>query len=223
MKKQKNFLRRLKMKKKIVDKEGFTKYFRCKPTALINKSLDQNTQDLRKSLDKIKQQKIKLNEDKRHNTNDKNKNDELNNMLSVIERIYQFFEYKFLPSEQSHELKLPKWIKVNKRRFKEILSIVTKAKTEGLRVNIDGREITLDNTERLLKDTASGKINNSEIKEGYNNIADDVKAIVNKSIITRNEEKVVEILSLLSEIPKSSDKKSDKQPDTTDMPELESA
>ena len=32
---------------------------------------------------------------------------------------------------------------------------------------------------------------------------------------------MTEILSLLVEIPKSSNKKSDKQPDTTDMPELE--
>ena len=39
----------------------------------------------------IKQQKIKLNEDERNKTNNKNKSDELNNMLSVINRIYQFF------------------------------------------------------------------------------------------------------------------------------------
>ena len=208
------------MKKKIVDKEGFTKYFRYKPTALINKSLDQNTQDLRKSLDKIKQQKIKLNEDKRHNTNDKNKNNELNNMLSVIERIYQFFEYKFLPSEQSHELKLPKWIKVNKRRFKEILSTVIKAKTEGLRVNIDGREITLDNTESLLKDFGNRILNWHEFKTRYNDIVNDVEAIVNKPIITRNQEKMAEFMSLLKIIPNP--EKSNKQPDTTDMPELES-
>ena len=70
-----------------------------------------------------------------------------------------------------------------------MLSTVIKAKNEGLRINVDGTEITLDNTDRLLKDTASGKINNSEFKEEYNNIADDVEAIVNKPIITRNQEK----------------------------------
>ena len=47
-------------------------------------------------MDEIKQQKIKLNEDERNSTNNKNENDELNNILSVINRIYQFFEYKFL-------------------------------------------------------------------------------------------------------------------------------
>ena len=63
--------------------------------------MGQSTQDLRKSLDKIKQQKIKLNEDERKSTNNKNKNHELNNMLSVINRIYQFFEHKFFSGEQS--------------------------------------------------------------------------------------------------------------------------
>ena len=60
---------------------GFTKYFSYEPTALVNKLLGQNTQDLTKSLDKIKQQKIKLNEDERNGANNKNENDELNNIL----------------------------------------------------------------------------------------------------------------------------------------------
>ena len=43
-------------------------------------------------------QKIKLN-DERNNANNKNKNDEFNNILSVINRIYEFFEYEFFPGE----------------------------------------------------------------------------------------------------------------------------
>ena len=77
--------------------------------------MDQNTQDLRKSLDEIKQQNIELNKDERNSTKNKNENDRLSMMLSVIDRLYQFFEYKFLPGEQSDELKLPKWVKVNKK------------------------------------------------------------------------------------------------------------
>ena len=77
-------------------------------------------------------------------------------ILSVIDRIYQFFEYKFLSGEQSDELKLSKWVKVNKKRFNEILSTVAKATNEGLRANVDGREITLNNTESLLKDLGNG-------------------------------------------------------------------
>ena len=57
-------------------------------------------------------------------------------------------------------------------------------------------------------------------KNRYNDIVIDVEAIVNKASITRSQAKIVEILSLLKQIPKF--KKSDKQPDTTDIPELES-
>ena len=57
-------------------------------------------------------------------------------------------------------------------------------------------------------------------KYRYNDIVIDVEAIVNKASITRSQAKIVEILSLLKQIPKF--KKSDKQPDTTDIPELES-
>ena len=59
-------------------------YFSYEPAALVNNVLRQNTQDLRKSLDEIKRQKIKLNEDERNSTNNNIENDELNNMLSVI-------------------------------------------------------------------------------------------------------------------------------------------
>ena len=47
----------------------------------------------------------------------------------------------------------------------EILSAVTEAKIDGLEISVDRRRITLDNTERLLKDTASGKIINSDLKK----------------------------------------------------------
>ena len=47
-------------------------------------------------MDEIKQQTIELNKDERDNANDKNKYDRINNILSVIDRIYQFFEYTFL-------------------------------------------------------------------------------------------------------------------------------
>ena len=52
--------------------------------------LNQNTQDLKKGLDKIKQQGIKLCTDERSSTNNKNENDRLNMILNVIDRIYHF-------------------------------------------------------------------------------------------------------------------------------------
>ena len=54
-------------------------------------------------MDKIKAQKIKLDKDERNNTNNKNENDRHNMILSPIDKIYQYFEYKFLskPDTQS--------------------------------------------------------------------------------------------------------------------------
>ena len=57
--------------------------------------LNQNTQDFKKN-GKLKQQQIKLDTDEKNNTNNKNENDRLNMILSAIDRLYQFFEYKFL-------------------------------------------------------------------------------------------------------------------------------
>ena len=83
------------------------------------------------------------------------------------------------------------------------------------------REITLDNTKRLLKDLGNGILVRHEFKREYNNIADDVETIVIKSTITRNQEKMAGFMSVLKEILEPSKKKSDKQSDSTNMPELE--
>ena len=114
---KKKFFRETENREKGVDKKGFTKYFSYEPTTIVNNLLSQNTQDLGKCLDEIKQQKDEFNKDERNSTNNKNENDRLNMILSVIDRIYQFFEYKFLPGEQPDESNLPKWVKVSKQRF----------------------------------------------------------------------------------------------------------
>ena len=72
-------------------------------------------------MDEIKQQKIKLNKDERDSTNNINENDRLNVILNVIDRIYQVFDYKFL----------------SEKRFNDILSIITKAKNDGLKVKME--------------------------------------------------------------------------------------
>ena len=79
----------------------------------------------------IKQQKIKLNEDERNSKNNKN-----NDILCVIDRIYQFFEYKFFSGEQSDESNLPKWVKVSKQRFDVIKTKVQNAKINNLQALI---------------------------------------------------------------------------------------
>ena len=58
------------------------KYLSHEHTTLVNKLLDENTQDLRKSLDEIKQQKIELNKDEGNSTNNRNENVRLNMILS---------------------------------------------------------------------------------------------------------------------------------------------
>ena len=139
----------------------------------------------------------------------------------MIDVVYYLFNSLGISSKPGR-LMLPKWIKISERRFNEILGTTTKAKSERLRTNVDGREITLDNTESLLKDLGNKILDRHEFKRKYSNIANDVEAIANKPIITRNQETMVEATSLLKEILEPSNKKSGEQLDTTDMPELES-
>ena len=86
----KTFFNEIQNREKGVDKKRFLKYLSHEHTTLVNKLLDQNIQDLRKSLDEIKQQKIELNKDEGNSTNTKNENDilsmilsEFNNFLSI--------------------------------------------------------------------------------------------------------------------------------------------
>ena len=73
---------------KIVDEKKFKENFSYEPTALVNNLLSQSMQDLRKSLNEIKQQNIKLNEDE---INNKNKNDKLNNIQFINFLSINFF------------------------------------------------------------------------------------------------------------------------------------
>ena len=136
-------------------------------------------------------------------------------MINVAYYLFNAFGISTKPGR----LMLPKWIKVSGKRFNEILSTVTEAKNNGFKTNVDGKEITLDNTERLLKGIGTGKINKREFEKKYNNIADDVEKISNRSMPTRSQNKMAEILLLLKELVEEPPYE---QPDTTDMPELES-
>ena len=241
----KSFIKEIENKKKIVDKKGFTKYFSYKPTALVNKLLGQNKQDLRKSLNEIKQQKIKLNEDERNSTNNKNKNDELNNILSVIDRIYKFFEYRFLPGEQPDESNLPKWIKVSKQRFHMIKKKVQNAKFNNLQARPKGSKvININESNKLLHEIENSLITYEEALKRIKNIRSDSDKLVNVQSININQVNVLSILFMVNEIftgesmsvgvkekgdfeifKEKLDKEkqeTDEQPDITDMPELES-
>ena len=58
-----------------------------------------------------------------------------------------------------------KWVKVSEERFNERLSAVTKAKNEGLKTSVDGREIRLDYTKRLLKDLGNEILGANEFRK----------------------------------------------------------
>ena len=123
----------------------------------------------------------------------------------MIDVAYYLFNV-FGISTKLGRLMLPKWVNKSEERFNEILSTVTEVKNNGLKTNVDGREITLDNAESLLKGVGCGKIDKREFKKRYYNIVDDVEKISNR-LHTRSQESMVKILSLLKEILKSKDKK----------------
>ena len=115
----------------------------------------------------------------------------------MIDVVYYLFNSLGI-SSQPGRLRLSKWVKVSKEKFNEILSTVTNAKNKELRTNIDGKEITLDSTERLLKDLGNEiLLDEREFKNRYNDIAYDAEVIVNKSPLTRNQAKIIDIILLL--------------------------
>ena len=61
-----------------------------------------------------------------------------------------------------------------------------------------------------------------EFQEKYNNTVNDVDKILNKQPFTTNEQNMIKFVSLLKEIIKPNDKKTDEEPDTTNISELES-
>ena len=95
----------------------------------------------------------------------------------MIDVVYYLFNSLGISSKPGR-LMLPNWVEISEKRFNEILSTVTKAKNEGLRTNVDGREITLDNTESLLKDLGNELIDRHESKNSCNNTVDNIEAIL---------------------------------------------
>ena len=133
----------------------------------------------------------------------------------MIDVVYHLFNSLGI-SSKPNRLMLPKWVELSEERFNEILNTVTKAKYEGLKTSVDGREITLDNTERLLKDLGNGIL---AFRKKCNNIVDDVESILKTLRLTRSQNKVLRILLLLKEIV---DGFLYKESGTTNMHKLES-
>ena len=79
---------------------------------------------------------------------------------------------------------------------------------------MNGREIILNNTESLVKDVSSRKIDKREFKKKYNNIVNDVEKVLDKSMLTRSQNKIIDILSQLKEFVEGPPYR---QPGTTNM------
>ena len=75
----------------------------------------------------------------------------------MIDVVYYLFNSLGISSKPGR-LMLPNWVNISEKRFNGILSTVTKAKSEGLKTNVDWKEITLDNVESLLKDLGNGLV-----------------------------------------------------------------
>ena len=200
MKKQKKF-EEIKNREKGIDKKGFIKYFSYEPIALVNNLFGQNTQDLRKSLNEISKQKIELNKDERNSTNNKNGNERLNMILILIDRIYQFFEYKFLPVEQLDEFKLPKWIKVSKKRFDVIKKKVQNTENNSWQARPNrSKVINYNESNKLLHDIEHSKITYEEALKRIRNIGSDVNKIINMQSLNSNQINVLNVLFMVDGI-----------------------
>ena len=168
-------------------------------------------------------------------------------ILSVIDRIYQLFEYKFFSGEQSNESKLPKWVKVSKKkRFGVIKNKVQNAKNNNFQARPNrSNAINFNESKKLLYDIEHSKITYEEAMKRIQNICSDINKIINMRSLNSNQINVLNILFMVDGIltgdffesveannegnfeifKEKSDKEkqeSDEEPDTTDMPELES-
>ena len=79
--------------------------------------------------------------------------------------------------EDETNQELPPWIKAPKSRFNEIKDVITRANESKLMTRLEGRNITLKNTEKLLEGMISGKTNKRKARDMYNDIAEDVNKL----------------------------------------------
>ena len=213
----------------------------------MSELLSQNTQDLKKNLDKIKQQKIKSDKDERNSTNNKNENDRLNIILSVIERIYEIFEYKFLsdkPSDQQQQLdqqqqqqnqNLRLWV-TSMDDYTNLKKEFDKKQKKDFAYNADSHQFNLKDINNYLISVNNRKTTKDDAKTFLkNDIANEMQKIIKTNPRNQIKEKNImlnaykHVAQVFAPLLKSDNEQSnpktqesdDKQPDTTDTPDLE--
>ena len=81
-----------------------------------------------------------------------------------------------MPGDQSDESKLPKWVKVSKKRFDIIKTKVQNAKNNNLKARPNRKSlINFNESKKLLQNTEYSKINYEEALNRINNIRSDIK------------------------------------------------
>ena len=76
---------------------------------------------------------------------------------------------------------------------------MTEAKNNGLKTDVDRKTIMANSMNELIKDIASRKDKYEEIKDRYNAIIDnDISKIVSLKTYTKNENKTLDIVTLLA-------------------------
>ena len=121
--------------------------------------------------------------------------------MSVINRIYQFFEYKFLPGEQPDESNLPKWIKVSRQRFNVIKKKVQNAKINNLQARPKGSKvININESNKLLYKIENSKITFEEVLKRIENIHSDINKIISMQSLNLNQVNVLNILFMVNKI-----------------------
>ena len=147
--------------------------------------------------------------------------------------------------EQPDESNLPKWVKVSKQRFDVIKKKVQNAKINNLQARPKGgKVINTNESNKLLHEIENSQITYEEALKRIENIHNYINKIINMQSLNSNQVNVLNILFMVNEIftgesesvgvgekgdfeffKEKSDQekqKSNEQPDTTDMPELES-
>ena len=80
-------------------------------------------------------------------------------IASVINKIYQFFEYNFLLGEQPDESNFPKWVKASKERFDVVKKKVQNAKINNLQARPKrSKVININGSNKLLRGIENSQI-----------------------------------------------------------------
>ena len=107
-------------------------------------------------------------------------------MFSIICLIhFVWMKNGYYLTKNPDQIKLSNWVNVGKERFNEMLSTITKPK--AMFQKLMQME---ENAESILNGIGSVKINGSEFKREYNNIVNDVEAILLKPMLKRSQEKI---------------------------------